>query len=344
MAVGDAAAGGAVAQPAAELATDITGNPLVGTAVGLGASMVAGGAAGKAGGMLEPKAPSFSIPEVRARATANYAKMDAQGIMLKPSSTQGLVVDMRTALKDANYLPANAPQVENVLKEFQKVASQPMTFSSLDQMRSLAGSLAGEGTPNLKRLSKVMTDTVDDYITALNGRDVSAGAAGIDDAVKSVMAARKDWRAASKAQVIEDAFNVADARANNPKKSEAELIRTQLENILANKKKRNMFNDAEVNAMKTVIGGGPIETFLSILARFDPRKSHLSAGATGGAVVYDPVIGGTLAGGGMAAETALSAMKRRQIEALTRSIASGTATNQPNYKYQGLLGGAMTQP
>ena len=339
-----AAAGGAVAQPAAELATDITGNPLVGTAVGLGASMAAGGAAGKAGGMLEPKAPSFSIPEVRARATANYAKMDAQGIMLKPSSTQGLVVDMRTALKDANYLPANAPQVENVLKEFQKVASQPMTFSSLDQMRSLAGSLAGEGTPNLKRLSKVMTDTVDDYITALNGRDVSAGAAGIDDAVKSVMAARKDWRAASKAQVVEDAFNVADARANNPKKSEAELIRTQLENILANKKKRNMFNDAEVNAMKTVIGGGPIETFLSILARFDPRKSHLSAGATGGAVVYDPVIGGALAGGGMAAETALSAMKRRQIEALTRSIASGTATNQPNYKYQGLLGGAMTQP
>ena len=50
-----AAAGGAVAEPAAELTTEITGNPLLGQAVGLGASMVAGGAAGKAGGMFEPK-------------------------------------------------------------------------------------------------------------------------------------------------------------------------------------------------------------------------------------------------------------------------------------------------
>ena len=67
----------------------------------------------------------------------------------------------------------------------------------------------------------------------------------------------------------------------------------------------------------------------------------MSAAGAGGAVIYDPVIGGSLAAGGMAAEAALSASKRRQIEALTRSIASGTAKDVPNYKYQGLFGGTM---
>jgi len=340
-----AAAGGAVAQPTAELVTDITGNPLTGQIAGMGASMVAGGAAGKAGGMLEPKTPQFSIPEVRARATANYAKMDEQGIMLKPTSTQGLVSDMRASLKKENYLPANAPQVENVLKEFEKISKQPMTFSSLDQMRSLAGSLAGEGTPNLKRLSKVMTESVDDYISALNGRDVSAGAAGIDDAVKSVMSARKDWRAASKAQVIQDLFDVAETRALKPEVSEAKIIRDKLTSLLENKNKANMFTTAEKNAMKAVINGGPIDTLASFVGRFNPMRPFGAASSGGGGLIaQDPTVGLGLAGAGFITDTAQGVLKRRATRDLIQGVASGTIKDQPNYKYQGLLGGFMSQP
>lgn len=341
-----AAAGGAVAQPAAELTTEITGNPLLGQAVGMGASMVAGGAAGKAGGMLEPKVNTLTIPEVKARATANYAKMDEAGITVKPKSALDMVDNMKKSLDDADWIPENSPKIQNALAKFESIiGTERLPFSKLEKIRSTALKLSQDSDSETRRLGKILVEGVDDRIGSLTGRDVMPGTSGsIDEAVKAVMAARKDWRAASKAQVVQDAFDVADARANNPKKSEAELIRSQLENILANKKKRNMFNDAEVNAMKSVIGGGPVENFLSILSRFDPRKSHLSAGATGGAVIYDPVIGGGLAVGGMAAESALSSLKRRQIEELTRSIASGTAKDQPNYKLQGLLGGAMSQP
>jgi hypothetical protein len=340
-----AGAGGAVAEPAAELATDITGNPLVGTTVGMGASLVAGGAAGKAGGRLEPKAPTFSIPEVRARAAANYAKMDDQGIMLKPASTQGLVSDMRANLKKENYLPANAPQVENVLKEFEKISRQPMTFSNLDQMRSLAGSLAGEGSPNLKRLSKVMTESVDDYISALNGRDVSAGAAGIDDAVRSVMSARKDWRAASKAQVVQDLFDVAETRALKPEVSEAKIIRDKLTSLLENKNKANMFTTAEKNAMKSVINGGPLDVLASLVGRFNPMRPF-GAGYSGGGglLAQDPTVGLGLAGAGLITDTAQGVLKRRATKDLIQGVASGTIKDQSNYKYQGLLGAAMVQP
>lgn len=340
-----AAAGGAVAQPAAELTTDITGNPLLGQAVGMGASMVAGGAAGKAGGMLEPKAPTFSIPEVRARAAANYAKMDEQGIMLKPTSTQDLVTEMRAALKKENYLAANAPQVENVLKEFQKISTQPMSFSELDQMRSLAGSLAGEGSPNLRRLSKVMTETVDDYISTLNGRDVIAGANGIDEAVKSVMSARKDWRAASKAQIIQDLFDTAETRALKPEVSEAKIIRDKLTSLLENKKKASMFTTAEKNAMKSVVNGGPVDVLASFVGRFNPLRPFGAASSGGGGLIaQDPTVGLGLAGAGFLTDTAQGVLKRQATRNLIEGVASGTIKDQPNYKYQGLLGGFMSQP
>jgi hypothetical protein len=337
-----AAAGGAVAEPAAELTTDITGNPLLGQAVGLGSSLVAGAAAGKAGGMFEPKINTLSIPEVKARAAANYAKMDEAGVTVKPKSALDMVSSLRNELDNNNFIPKTDTKIANALETFQEIiGTERVPFVKLEKLRSIATNLSNDNDSNTRRLGKVMVNGVDDYLNSLTGRDIIAGKEGLDKAVQAVMSARKDWRAASKAQVVQDAFDVAEARANNPKKSEAELIRGQLENILANKNKRNMFSEAELNAMKATINGGPVDTFLSILARFDPRKSHLSAAGAGGAVIYDPVIGGALAAGGMASEAALSASKRRQLEALTRSIASGTAKDIPNYKYQGLFGGTM---
>lgn len=339
-----AAAGGAVAQPVSETVTDITGNPLAGFLAGTGASLVAGGAAGKAGRMLEPKVETFSIPEIRARASANYTKMDEAGITVKPQSATEMINTIKTDLSNSNFIPKTDTKITNALETFQEiVGNDNVSFNKIEKLRSIASNLSSDVDANTKRLGKVMVDGIDNYIASLNGKDIVAGKEGLDKAVQAVMSARKDWRAASKAQVIQDVFDVAQMRAENPKKSDADLIRTQLEGVLANKGKRNMFTTAELNAMKSVVGGGPVENVLSILARFDPRKSHLSAGATGGAVIYDPVIGGALAGGGIVSESLLGALKKRQVEDLIRGVASGTIKEQPNYKYQGLLGGAMSQ-
>jgi hypothetical protein len=339
-----AGAGGAVAQPVAETVTDITGNPLAGFLTGAGASLVAGGAAGKAGRMVEPRVETFSIPEIKARAAANYSKMDEAGITVKPQSATGMINSIKTELDNNNFIPKTDTKIANALETFQEVIGKDnVSFNKIEKLRSIASNLSNDPDANTKRLGRVMVEGVDNYISSLNGKDIVAGKEGLDKAVQAVMSARKDWRAASKAQVIQDVFDVAQMRAENPKKSDAELIRTQLEGVLANKGKRNMFTTAELNAMKSVVGGGPVENLLSIIARFDPRKSHLSAGATGGAVIYDPVIGGALAGGGIVSESLLGVMKRRQVEDLIRGVASGTIKEQPNYKYQGLLGGFMAQ-
>lgn len=342
-----AAAGGAVAQPATELATEITGNPLVGQAVGMGSSLVAGGAAGKAGGMLEPKTPTNSIAEVRARAAKNYRTLDESGVSIKPKSVLDMLTDTRSELQNANMIPGSkeAEFVNVRLKEMENiVGTTGVSFNKLEKLRQIANDMKANSDPSIKRFGSIIVDQIDGYTNTLNGKDLIAGKDGLDATVKAVREARKDWRAASKAQVLQDVFDVAEMRADNPKKSEAELIRSKLEDVLANKNKRAAFTDAEVNQMRSVVAGGPIETILSIFARFDPRRSHLSSMAQGGAIAYDPSIGIPIAIGGAAADTALGVFKKKQAENLIRTIASGTAKDVPNYKYSGLLGGVVSNP
>jgi hypothetical protein len=342
-----AAAGSAVAQPTAELATDITGNPLVGQAVGLGASLVAGGAAGKAGGMLEPKVPQFSIAEVKARAAANYKTMDDAGITIKPKSALDMVDNMKKSLDDANWIPENSPKIQNALTKFESIiGTERLPFNKLEKIRSTALKLTQDTDSETRRLGKILVEGVDDRISSLNGRDVMPGTSGsLDEAVKSVMSARKDWRAASKAQVIQDLFDVAEARALNPSASEAKVLQDKLTSLLANKNKAAMFTTAEKNAMKSVINGGPVDALASFVGRFNPMRPFGAASSGGGGLIaQDPTVGLGLAGAGFVTDTAQGALKRRATTNLIKGVASGTIQDQPNYRYSGLLGGFMSEP
>jgi len=342
-----AAAGGAVAQPTAELVTDITGNPLTGQIAGMGASLVAGGAAGKAGGMLEPKAPQFSIADVKAQAAKNYTEMDKQGITIKPKSALDMVDNMRKGLEEANWIPENSPKIQNALTKFESIiGTERLPFNKLEKIRSTALKLTQDSDSETRRLGKILVEGVDDRISSLNGRDVMPGTSGsIDEAVKAVMSARKEWRAASKAQVVQDLFDVAEIRALKPEVSEAKIIRDKLTSLLENKNKAAMFTDAEKNAMKSVINGGPIDALASFVGRFNPMRPFGAASSGGGGLIaQDPTVGLGLAGLGFVTDTAQGALKRRATADLIKGIASGTVQDQPNYRYQGLLGGFMSQP
>lgn len=339
------AAGGAVAQPVAEEVTTLTGNELLGTLAGAGASLVAGGATGKGIGAVarawDEKLPT--IQEVKQRAQQNYAKLDQYGVTVKPKSVLDMVGGMETALKDANYIPKTDTKIANALDTFREiVGTERVPFTTVEKLRSIATNLSNDTDMNTKRLGKVMVNTIDDYINTLSGKDIIAGKEGVDKSVKAVTEARKDWRNASKAQILQDILDVADIKGQLPQKSESELIRANLSNMLANKSKRAMFTDAEINTMKSVINGGPIDVLASFIGRFNPLRPFGAAGSGGVAMgTGDVSYGAAMAGAGLLTDTAQSLLKRRAMDRLIRGLASGTITEQPNYKYQGLLGGVI---
>ena len=333
---------GLVSQPVAEIVKDITGSDLAAiiasTATGAGGAAATGKAISAA---QQAKTPLYTMAEVKQRASRAYNVMDESGVVLKPESTTKMITDVRQSLADARMIPNSdaAKTINNTLDDITNMVNKEgVSFTTLEKMREKVNDLKMSSDGNIKRLGGVAISKIDDFISNLNGRDLIAGKEGIDKAVKNVIAARKDWRNASRASILDDALNVAEARALDPKASESELIRRGFINIVADKNKMKAFTENEQNLIKSVAKGGSLDPLLSVLSRFSPLRSQL---VTAGAIpAYSQLPTTTMAvlGGGLLADVTQGALRSRAANQAVKQIASGAApAQQPSLAYRGLL-------
>ncbi len=340
---------GLVSQPTAEVIKDYTGSDLAATVAAVGMGTVAAGASGRAlGAAMKDNKPVFTMEEVKQRASKSYRAMDDSGVAIKPQSVLNMITDTRQKLTDARMIPNtdSANAVNASLKQMESiVGTGRVSFTKLEKLRQIGNDLRGSKDGDVARLGNVIVDNMDNYITKLNNKDLIAGQAGLDDAVKNLVNARKDWRNASRAQVLEDALNVAEIKKEMPNASESELIRRGFVNIAANKQKMNLFNKEEQNIIKSVIQGGSLDPMLSFAAQFNPARSKLSAAAYGVAATQTPMTAGGLAATGYTADTIQSVLRRRAAQAAANAIASGqTQGPPPNLAYRGLFTTGLVPP
>lgn len=346
-----AAVTGATAEPIAEKTKELTGSDLAAGIAGIGLGALLGSSAGRSvGGLIDRidagKQPVATLDSVRMAAQRAYNSVADKGIMLSDASGLNMVKGVRNALDDARYLPENAPSVENVLKRFDAVTTRGnLKFDEVDQLRQMANDLKVDKDPNIRRFGGVMVKEIDDFVARLSPKDVIAGEGGIDEAVKTLTSARKDWRNLSRATTIDDILNTAEIRAMNPNASESELIRQGFIRLAANKEKMRVFNDDEQNAIKAVAKGGSLDPLLSFVAKFDPtRRNVLGAGAVG-AAAYKPEVALPLIGAGVGAEAMQDLLRRRNAQRLMSGLLTGNVQPQPvSTVPQGLFFGAMTTP
>ena len=337
------ATAGLVAQPTAEVVKEITGSDTAATIAGILTGTVAASATGK--GIDYKYRPRETIAQVKERASQAYQDVDNAGITVKADSVKNMFQDVRTALDDARMVPgtAQANEVTARLTEMSRIlgSNQSVPFSYIDKMRATLNDLKASSDKDIKRLGGVAVTRVDDYISNISGKDVIAGKDGIDKAVKDIMAARKDWRNASRATSLEDALDVAEVKALDPKASESELIRRGFINLAANKDKMKAFSTSEQNIIKSVAKGGPFDSVLTMISRFSPLRSQLAA--AGGAAVYtqSPTAALALSGGGLTADLLQSYLRRQAATRGIQEIAAGATPRAPNLAYRGLLGGAL---
>jgi hypothetical protein len=337
---------GLISQPIAEKVKDITGSDLAALVAGVGFGAAGAAGAGKviSAGKEMVNPTLFTMEQVKKRASDSYASMDQQGVTIKPDSTRQLITDIRTSLEDARMIPGTdqANAVNATLAQVSKIINDKgVSFTALDKIRATLNDLKGSTDKDIKRLGGVAVSKVDDYISNLNGNDIIAGKEGLDKAVKNVMSARKDWRNASRASVLDDALNVAEAKALDPKASESELIRRGFINIAANKDKMKLFNTTEQNIIKSVAQGGTLDPVLTFASQFSPLRSKLAAAGSAYGITQFPMTTAAIAGGGLAAETAQGVLRSRAARQAVKQIASGAKAPPPNLAYQGLLTGAL---
>lgn len=258
-----------------------------------------------------------------------------------------MVDDIEKNLNSNQYIPQNEPKVANTLSKMRDIVGDRfVSFPKLEELRKMANNLRSDTDPNTRRLGNVMIDSVDNYINKLNGNDVFAGTGKMDEAVKNVMSARKDWRNQSRAEILQDALDVAEAKALDPKASESELIRRGFINIAANKNKMSRFSESEQNVIKSVAKGGSQDKLLSVLGAFSPLRAKFVTGGIMGAVGTQslPVALG-MAGVGLGADTIQGVLRKRAADLAVKQIASGAVPGkQQDYRYSGLLGAVLANP
>jgi hypothetical protein len=348
-------AAGFVAQPAAEATKEATlgvlgeqGSDIAATIAAMGVGAKVGQ---KVGGIVSTgqKTPTlYTMDEVRQNATRAYNAMDQQGVAVKPQSALGMVDKVRTALADARLIQGSdeAKALNTRLDTIENmIGTQRVPFGNIEKMRSMMNDLKSNPNPEIKRFGSIAVNKIDDYISSLNGNDVIAGKDGLDKAVSSVMSARKNWRNQSRAEILQDALDVAEAKALDPKASESELIRRGFINIASNKDRMKLFSESEQNVIKSVAKGGNLDPILSVVGSFSPFRSKLATGATLAAGYANPVAGIGMAGAGYGADVLQSALRKRAAELAVKQIASGaTPSAKPNYGYSGLMGAVLSNP
>jgi hypothetical protein len=327
-----AAASSMAAVPVAEKVKEFTGSDAAATLAALGVGVLAGGAAAKTSqAILESGGPKVTIQDIKDRASASYRSVDDAGIVLSSNGSTTLLNKIKSDLNNARFVPENATEVQNVLNKIQSIYSPGnVKFGDVDQSRQLANDLLASKDQNVRRLAKTMVSSIDDYIAQLSPKDVVAGAGGVDDAVKKIMAARKDWRNQSRASTLADILDVADARALNPKSSESELIRNGFINLYANKDKIKLFTPDEQAAIRRVAKGGSLDPLLSFIARFNPERSPFFSTTIG--------VGGYAAGrpeavavpiAGYAADELQKMLRQSQARKAISGLLSGTTPTSP---------------
>ena len=346
-----AGAAGTVAEPTATAVKgfmgDITGSDLAATLASMGVGAIVGASAGKtAAALSEGKAPLVTMQDIEQRASRAYTKVADLGIDVSQKTANNIVTDVKTNLENARYLPENASKIQTVLNKYDSILSKgKISFNDIDQMRQLANDLRVDPDPNIRRLSGIIVNSIDNNVAKLSPKDITAGSGGLDEAVKTIMDARKDWRNISRASTIENIINTSEIRAANPNLSEGELIRQGFINLAANKSKMALFTQDEQNAIKAVTKGGSLDSFLSIVSKFDPLKRNVLGVGTAVGAYNQPEYGVPLMIAGIGADQMQNWLRSRAAKSVQSGLLSGNIQPPtPSYGWRGLLSSVLNTP
>jgi hypothetical protein len=346
-------AGGAVAPGAYEVAKDWTGSDLAATALSLLASATVGSASGKiVDGATAPKTTPIKLEDVEKRAKAAYSVVDSSGVALKPASAQSMVNRIEAELRANNYRPAVQPRVKTVLNQLREdIGTQRVSFAQMEQLRGVANALKTDPDKDVQRLGAVLIREFDNQVAGVSQKDLMLGSgADFKKAVDAVESARKDWRALSKASLLEEVLDVAEIRKNKPAASESELIRDGFMRIATNKNKMRQFSSDEQKAILEVSRGIPLDSTLGQLARLNPARSQLAlgvqgSGAAGAFATGNPTLGAAAIASGAAGFTAdkvQGVLRRRQAEkAIQRILGDKSVSEDDIHSLRGLFGGVI---
>lgn len=265
-----------------------------GAAFGAAVGGATGGVLSAAGDALASKAArrvsqqtAPSIDDLSAASNALYQKADAAGIMVKNQTTDKLLNNMRFA---AGALNTNLrPRTAGVVQDLASLRGQPLTLKQLDEVRQSIGlAMKNADAQDVRTLQRMKT-IVDSFSDNVKPADITGDIRGFE----YIKQARDLWSKKSKAELVEDLFDLADVDSAKYSQSgmqnAVKLRAKQLYGRIVKGQEKG-FSSQETDLIRKLAKGEMTPKVLEWAAKFAPRGVvSLGAGVGIGGALGGPV-------------------------------------------------------
>lgn len=280
-------------------------------------------------GLPTAQQPAQKIPttdELKKYANQAYKAADDAGVVINKQSFAARVGDISKRIADEGIDETLHPRATAALKRLQAAADDtaaPLSLQDAEILRRVVKNASSSLQADERRIARIMTEQLDDYVRNLEPSDVIAGNASAASA--ALRDARGLWSRMSKGEVVEELIENAGTRASQFSGSGYEnALRTEFRKLVMNPKRFRMFTVPEQKALKRVAEGGPLENFLRMVGKAAPTGVVSSALGTGaGYAVGGPIGAAAVPAAGFAARQGATALTMRNAALASELMRQG---------------------
>lgn len=224
----------------------------------------------------------LTTPELKQQSQAAYKAADDAGIQIKPDAFRNMVASILPEVKKAGFdkdiQPAAAAALRRLGTEIEN-GSAP-TLSELDILRQVAKGAASKPDANERRISRIITGKMDDFVSNLKPEDLISGDSEAGNA--ALLQARQLWTQYIKGDKIDQLFEKAANNSSNYSAGGYELaLRNQFKALANNPNRMRQFSADEQDAIKNVVRGDLTQNTMTKLGKFSPTAGFFGALVSG---------------------------------------------------------------
>lgn len=293
-------------------------------------------------GGVQQAARAPSTQELSQKAKDAYQRVEQAGVVVHPNEYNSRMNQMFTTLANEGFDPTLHPKAATALRRMEELKGQPVSFQTMETMRKIAKNAAGSIERDERRIGQIMLTQIDDMVDNLSPANTIAGNSA--NVAQDISEARSLWHKVRKSDAIEELMKRAENRAAQFSGSGYEnALRTEFRQFVQNPKKLRGFTQQEVEALKKVAQGGPVENVLRWAGKAAPTGIVSSVGGGGlGYLLAGPIGAAAVPATGFLARQGATAMTNRNALMANELIRGAPYTPKPNPS-AAILYNALTQ-
>lgn len=304
---------------------------LTGAALGAVAPTIANAIGGKVAQTAQRAATTKAInaaPDaatLRAQSSNLFQSVDNSGVTIDTPKFSQFVNDIATRAKRDRINPTLDPKATAAYQELigalaDVQAGQPMTLSQLHTLRQIAQKAAVSAEGRDSMFANRIVDGLDTFITqpgavTLPPNRIGAGNAPQNDLLEAI----STWGRSRRVGLVEEAIYKAGNQASGLENG----LRVHFRALLQNPRTRNLFTQAERQAIEEVANGTGVSNLARLIGKFGfggGSASNMLGGTTGASIGFG--LGGPL---GSIAAAVLGTGAKKASELLAKRAATRAA-------------------